>query len=758
VNLALLAISVVLAGKVAIFDRRPQKAAFAFALLSIPLFLGYYADRLWTAGLRRLVEWPLDGFAGADTAFNSNVAPALIAVGLQSIQLIVLQRIAVRERLSRVRDPIATFIGSTTAATLAGGVVVSTFHWGWVGAVLTGVIYVLIYLGSLAVLAALLEIAVELAKLIAVWLKRKGFQFATWVTRLASWSSSLTGRLVTNTALDRIRLETSAQESVFLDEQDQQDKALLEAYIRDQARRRKPIPEPAPLRGSLELTVPRTPLAKLGEVGSLDGFVNTQTSERVQYLIENSTSVAIGVSGPRGAGKTSLLRLFGHLRHDTRTAAGRHLGVLVSAPTVYDRREFLIYLFQRLCLTISSKGATGEVPMRFRRSGRSVAWAALTVMSIAALVAGVAWPWPLTMWKAIVGHPQQVAVTMGIAGLAVSAGVLLTRRIRTQLRRRRQGDVAALAERYYRELSYQETHTWTVAGGIKAAIGEFGSTGSLQRTQQQLSYPQLIDMFSRFLREASATTGKSHLGATKLVICIDELDRVSPAEAAVNLIHDIKGVFNVEGCAFLVSISEEALNLFERRIEAMRGTLDSVFDTTIEVGAFSLVQTREFLAKKFGSLPEPYVWLCHCLSGGIARELNRTVRRLHTLRSERGLEMVPELALAALRDDLAQIIPAQRDRDEAFRRVRSDEPGLEYLDAIVFWTTVVTTLFHDEPDRLVEVMRDDDTDTSPIERLARARRTISRWSRADRDEVGRIVADLGIDRPLGESLVSAARP
>lgn len=52
---------------------------------------------------------------------------------------------------------------------------------------------------------------------------------------------------------------------------------------------------------------------------------------------------------------------------------------------------------------------------------------------------------------------------------------------------------------------------------------------------------------------------------------------------------------------------------------------------------------------------------------GIARELDRTVRRLHTLRVERNLAAIPELALTALHDDLEQIIPAAADRANALR-------------------------------------------------------------------------------------------
>ena len=213
-----------------------------------------------------------------------------------------------------------------------------------------------------------------------------------------------------------------------------------------------------------------------------------------------------------------------------------------------------------------------------------------------------------------------------------------------------------------------------------------------------------------------------------------------------------------------MSISEEALALFEQRIAAMRGTLDSVFDTAIEVGAFDLSQTRTFLHTRFGALPEPYVWLCHCLSGGIARELNRTVRHLHTLRSELEIETVPTLAATALRGELEQLIPVRRARLDAFLRLADGygdtlaDAEVGFVDALTYWAAVMLALFHDRPTRLIESMRSDESDSSPVERLARARRTLAKWTAADRTELARILADLGVSRSLSESLQAVLGP
>jgi len=250
VSLLLLA-SVAIFVKTALFDRRPQKFGLILALLAIPLYLVYYNDRFDTllqsfshgkyGHLRmRDVVLPLDRVGhNANSHFASDVAPALLVALVLLVHLTVFQRVAVRRRLQRVADPIANFFAGAVAATLVGGTLVSTFAWGWIGSIVVAVVFALVYLGALALLGAVLEVAAALSKLFLVWLKRKAFMVATWITRISSWVSSLSGRLVSRAWIEQIRQDTATQESIFLQEQDAQDAALYEAYLRDRNRKRR---------------------------------------------------------------------------------------------------------------------------------------------------------------------------------------------------------------------------------------------------------------------------------------------------------------------------------------------------------------------------------------------------------------------------------------------------------------------------------------------------------------------------------------
>jgi hypothetical protein len=239
---ALLLASVVLFIKVVFFDKRPQKMGLLFILIAVPLYLVYYNDRwptFWGELRMRDLAAPLENYTPqADIYFDSDIAPAGIVGLILLIHLVVFQRVNVRRRLARISDPIATFFAGSVAATMFGGTLVSTFHWGWVGAVSIAGGFALIYLGALALLAAIVELMAALAKLFGVYVKRKVFWVATMITRAASWISSLGGRLVSRALLEKIREDTAHQEATFLNEQEDQDRRLEDGYVRDRNRRR----------------------------------------------------------------------------------------------------------------------------------------------------------------------------------------------------------------------------------------------------------------------------------------------------------------------------------------------------------------------------------------------------------------------------------------------------------------------------------------------------------------------------------------
>ena len=113
-----------------------------------------------------------------------------------------------------------------------------------------------------------------------------------------------------------------------------------------------------------------------------------------------------------------------------------------------------------------------------------------------------------------------------------------------------------------------------------------------------------------------------------VVIGIDELDKIGSIEDAQHFLNDIKAIFGVPGCYFLISVSEDAVASFERRGMPLRDAFDSAFDDILRVELFELDGTESLLARRTVGMPMPFMAVSHILSGGLARDTIRIARRL----------------------------------------------------------------------------------------------------------------------------------
>jgi hypothetical protein len=89
--------------------------------------------------------------------------------------------------------------------------------------------------------------------------------------------------------------------------------------------------------------------------------IPTDAFKRLSETTDQLGGGAIGVSGPRGAGKSTLIRSACNggawLSKDR-----RFQGVFVPAPVEYVPREFLLHLFAKLCLTVAPEAGHDESP------------------------------------------------------------------------------------------------------------------------------------------------------------------------------------------------------------------------------------------------------------------------------------------------------------------------------------------------------------------------------------------------------------
>jgi hypothetical protein len=374
-------------------------------------------------------------------------------------------------------------------------------------------------------------------------------------------------------------------------------------------------------------------------------IVLTAASRRLRRIIERADSGAVALAGHRGVGKTTSIRA---MRHGLLkgTESQTPLVVMASAPAHYDARDFVLHLLASLCEAVMTRvGRTtrdlGSV-WKLRRmvgftlfaadcaSGALVLWHGAVDQLLRHIAGGVA-DLPATVSTLWSDQPAAHRVALALLGLSAAAligtALYLPCSAIAGLRRRRQyRDVLGLRRTAREQLArtqFLQTHTTGWAGKLTMPLkGEASRTWSLQRAEQQLTHPAVVDELRRFAQESARVLRES--GVTdRVVIAIDELDKIGEQEKANQFVNDIKGVFGVPGCLFFVSVSDDAITNFEQRGQGVRDAFDSAFAEMVRLEPFTLDESRHWVALRLTDVPEQFCYLCHCLSGGLPRDLRR---------------------------------------------------------------------------------------------------------------------------------------
>lgn len=462
----------------------------------------------------------------------------------------------------------------------------------------------------------------------------------------------------------------------------------------------------------------------LAEVLNSQNIVDTSSRDELVSLMQTMPGGSIGLAGPRGAGKTTIitqLTQLAELKHNDGSGprARKVLGIFTSAPVQYDGREFILHLFAAVCDAVlkpqprsgnarsweaAFERQTSARPSRLDRPIRAtlmrtafvtiIAAAALSLLGFASLFIPKPAASPQTIHveingnKVIVPPPSAAPVPSTAVALLQRLGLqplplfvtalqcliasLLLRRYllassieeqqpeRPPEQSRRAGRdepsgeannaeawaaVTAAAAEWDLELRYQQSFTSGWSGALKLPIGvEAAMTRSASLIARQLTFPELAKAFRDFL----ATLAPWYV----VVIGIDELDKIATADKAHQFVNEVKAVFGVRGVFYLVSVSDSAISSFARRGLAVRDAFDSAFDEIVRVGHLDHLQAKSVLSRRVIGLSEPVVGFCHCLSGGLPRDLIRACRALFHESARTGSRKLAPIAGNILRRDL----------------------------------------------------------------------------------------------------------
>jgi hypothetical protein len=412
--------------------------------------------------------------------------------------------------------------------------------------------------------------------------------------------------------------------------------------------------------------------------------VATRSTTRFLDVARQIRTGAIGIAGARGVGKTTVIDYYSPRWQQS------PITVVVSAPVQYDPREFVLHLYAELCRTmIDWFGDQRDVNRHFaRRCARYLVLAAL------ALLAAVLYTWAV-IGPDVLLHPDRIRqhlappwLPLWLAGLlligsvgslvlALPGAVFLTRHNQALSRLRRwlftdqdtiDDDVVAIAKQHLTRIRFLQTRTTGWSGKLTTPMSaEFGVTGSTQRAEQPLTYPEVVHELREFLEWMVARTA----GDPAVIVAVDELDKIDDPERAQQFINEIKGIFGVDRTQFLVSVSDDALASFERRGLPIRDAFDSAFDEIVRIEPLSIEDTCTLLKSRVIGVSDLFCALAHCMAGGLARDIIRTARSMRAVADDADAADIERVCVGLVAADLQR-------KAHAFQQATSKLGGAIY--------------------------------------------------------------------------------
>jgi KAP family P-loop domain len=350
---------------------------------------------------------------------------------------------------------------------------------------------------------------------------------------------------------------------------------------------------------------------------SISEFHETPSWRRLVRIL-TSNGGSYGLYGPRGSGKTWLM-----MRAITEANSNGGLGLWFPCPSRYGSDAFLSTLSDNLASAVENRFVRNSSLVLALRRGQALLLGLIVVpVTIAVVTYAIHDVATVNSNSASRGIASTLPNWLWILVEAALALLISLYTIRFIQDRSKRGhlvrEATAIRERIRFTTGLKFGSEVGVSGGQSLAA-TFKRSREKALDERPTTVASLIFDFRNLAEHIAASM------ARPLVIGIDELDKIEDADAVRELLRDIKGIFEVTGVHFLVSISDEAAAALQLGTlqPGGRNEFNSSFYTVIELpalgphGAYELLQARGF-----GDSGRLAAALC-LLSGGNRRELIR---------------------------------------------------------------------------------------------------------------------------------------
>jgi hypothetical protein len=189
---------------------------------------------------------------------------------------------------------------------------------------------------------------------------------------------------------------------------------------------------------------------------------------------------------------------------------------------------------------------------------------------------------------------------------------------------RRINDLLAAAAAILNRLYFREERSVSSTLKVPAPFGLEANGGrNLLYEGRPWTPPEIAHQFRTFVQALSDS-------GYRVVIAIDELDKVDDDEEVIRLLNDVKALFGIPNCYFLVAVSVSAMIRFQQRGLPFQDAFESALEDVIQVEPLTATETVELLQRRLTGIPAAAALLCHVLGAGLPRDVIRVLRSLTT--------------------------------------------------------------------------------------------------------------------------------
>lgn len=189
---------------------------------------------------------------------------------------------------------------------------------------------------------------------------------------------------------------------------------------------------------------------------------------------------------------------------------------------------------------------------------------------------------------------QEMLVLLVAATLVWVVGQPLIRRFRRRSRATPlDRGLLIHSERLAAKLDYELTRTMDRGLELSPTSWLKGTAKvSKQEKARSISIPELTSNYIEFVSNVL------RVYPGKLIVCIDELDKVTDLDQIRFILREIKGALYAKGTYYLLSVSNDAIRSFEGRMGDQRDIFESTFDDVFPVRALDLPTCIAILKKR----------------------------------------------------------------------------------------------------------------------------------------------------------------